>query len=153
MGEKLGKGHRPIPYKSVEFETFVPDATTMKSIQPRVTAWVYVDPTFNQTMINKTLDSIKWRIKRKVKVLAEMDPVFKELCIVDIAMGDIKHKGKRNDKYFIKFDVALFLNPVKYDRMFMINTGEIFSQMVLDVLEDFPEITIKTRQKHKSINV
>ena len=146
-----GKGIRKKRLGLVEYQSYVPDSITIKSLQVRMTAWIKTDEDLTQSEFNKSISLIRHRIKNYIRVWSNSNRVFCGESIVEVDTPDLAIGNKIKPRQFLRIDVVLFTRPeIKYDKYLVEMVTENMVHRIIDVLDKFEEITFVSNTNYKN---
>lgn len=148
MKKRVGRGTRKMYIGLVSYETYVPDASTFKTLQITLGGWVKVNHEFEQYDYDKIVTRTKHRIKEMLRIWARTNG-YREGSIVDIHIPKVPTKNEDRTYQYMKVEVCIYPQNVKYEKYYCSVVTENLTRRIIDVLDDFPEVWTFTKSIKK----
>lgn len=121
----------------VNYEGYVVDRKTFKTLQIRVGGWVRYNNDYTQRDYERNMRVVKHKIKRFIREQHKLG-LFKPESIVDVEFGSTSNKGEDKDYHYAKIDVVLY--PMfEYDRHTVEELTKMKVHEVLDLIKEYKE--------------
>lgn len=140
-----GRGTRPKRIGLFEYDSYVPNHHTFKTVQSRVTVWFNTD--VEQGLFDDYLKMMKFRIKRMIRGWAP-GQIFKDTSIVDIKASVLE---KTSTHQYLKIDMVLFIEEGnEFNREVVAELTESLAYMVIEILNEFGDIEYVSNSNRKN---